>query len=1228
MPYSISENLNTGSGYSISENIGNNNGYSISDNVVPQEMPVEVPVGIDKQTYIDLDKIFEEYGGRYKLTKEKILADPRLMDIVRSSLEARYMPGGVLTKARRTAVGLAGGDFGGFSGRDYRSMSDEKVFEIWQNWMRSFSGGQTVTTGNELAYGMNAPDEIKVQLGAAYKLFDDGMTNAIVGDGTLSEMGDAIWDYTKAAVYDPSTLLGLGLGKLITFGATKTTAQTARKLMLAAYKEAVKNGATKKFAIQQIGNAALKTLPLAFVDATIGAGTDVGYQMQLIDVGVQEEYSAAQTALSFAGAMVVIPTLSSLGASVKEFRRGPLKKTFLAFDEFEENFAKLGAQEAENILKVSVSENMDSIIKSVDENFGLIKGDTKNFLLWPEIKQKAKKKNIKIGKLNDAEALNAFYQYFWLGDPENGTKGFFQALQEAGFVAHPALIEKYGTITGVYANAITEFLPKGKAKEIVKQFEDNTGYKIEFADVLRDRNTGEVIVDKEGRAVLKTITKGDDVTASALGLTFADSVSKAGEALWLPSELGRLQKSGLSIKDAIDMAAGNLSKEDSPQRRQFFLSTYKRLLTSHLSTTGANLKGFTAMVSINNLADIVTGALNYSQGTFYKYGLNDFASAEKYFNEGYGNIFGSIRRGFDVISPDIPMEYAEMVFNLNPKVKEKLFRDVTGDGGVRESFEHFNLDKADIITNAAGKVLDAYTKGVQTITLVRLQDDLTKRWAFGTNLNQRIMSVYGVRPSEFFARPDVGLEMASSKFKEQVLDRAVFRTLRETASVNWSTLPTRNGFRAMAKTIENLTNTADNFGQGTLGFIFPFGSFLNTTIATMADYTGLNMLRTMHREITGKTADLADSTVVESMSKAAVGLSAISLGIPAARDRISQGLGFNADRKDDGSIEDRTYDWPISTIRLMSQMVAHGMGTSNDIKDFRLQNVPQDLFDELALQLGGQAVRDLDYASQSLLYFARELTQGNAQPLLDVLNGSYSTVVQGFTRHLEPINVVAGIVTDQNLNPNLREGDKLQNEIIKYVNNIPTLFSKENLAKDLPKKATPFRGKYFNPDIGKLILGIRTLEEPNIMEQLANAAGMKYWDVFKVTAPKSVQNQMNSIAQPFFESRAVEALKKYPNYFRMSQDRKEFVIAEISEAVKQDVFKVIEDGMPKSISIIRLLSNKNKKEVQNVIDFLNIDGVNKLDDVLDKKDSLGILLKIQSLVDIYDEIFYNEFNMD
>ena len=69
-----------------------------------------------------------------------------------------------------------------------------------------FLGPKTVTTANEIAYTMGASDDIKMKLGSGYKLFDM-MGNAFTGDGSWAEMGDAMWDYTKAAVYDPSTLL-------------------------------------------------------------------------------------------------------------------------------------------------------------------------------------------------------------------------------------------------------------------------------------------------------------------------------------------------------------------------------------------------------------------------------------------------------------------------------------------------------------------------------------------------------------------------------------------------------------------------------------------------------------------------------------------------------------------------------------------------------------------------------------------------------------------------------------------------------------------------------------------------------------------------------------------------------------------------------------------------------------------------------------------------------------
>ena len=162
-----------------------------------EDQPVYVPVELDETAYEDLDKIFATDYDNKRLTKEQILNDRRFVNVIRNNLTARYTPGDALTRARRVGVGLAGGDVGGIYGRDYMNMDAERLFEIWQNYQRSFSAGQTVTVGNEIAYSMNASDDTKVKLGAGYKLFDQ-MTNAFTGDGSWAEMADATWDYAKA----------------------------------------------------------------------------------------------------------------------------------------------------------------------------------------------------------------------------------------------------------------------------------------------------------------------------------------------------------------------------------------------------------------------------------------------------------------------------------------------------------------------------------------------------------------------------------------------------------------------------------------------------------------------------------------------------------------------------------------------------------------------------------------------------------------------------------------------------------------------------------------------------------------------------------------------------------------------------------------------------------------------------------------------------------------------
>jgi len=1245
------------------------------------DAPPLIPLKLDNSSYEDLDSIFKEYNR--DLTKEDILADERLMEVIRSNLEARYTPGGVFTKGRRAAVGLGGGDIGGFSGRDYRAMEDEKVFEIWQNYQRSFAGGQTVTTANEIAYGMGADDNTKIKLGAGYKLFDQ-MTNAFTGDGSWSEMGDAIWDYTKAAVYDPSTILGFGIGKALSFGATKTSAIAARALMIKSYQEAIRKGATKATALKAIGQSVKKAVPFAIGDASIAAGTDVAYQMQLINVGVQEEYSGAQTGITALGAMVVIPTLVAAGATARELRKSALKKTFLSYTKFDADSLRLGPDEAEKLLKERVQENL--LIDNIDENFGVIKGDTKNFLSWNQLVDASEGRILQRGeRYTDSEVLNAFFTYFFRGDPTKNTGGYAEALKKAGFVVHESMIEKYGNKTAVYANAIN-FLSDDKVKSIVKKFEKDTGYKLKFYG--------------EGGKLVGS----DKVTAKSLESHLTKQTRQAGISLQIISNLEKFKKEGYNTKDAIGLLGairdaeasgitigsrvspidrGNIGtiqslegdsatvlfvnkktgaeqtktfklkdlkyvyskgekgkikrligvglKKEDPRRGQFVMSTYKRLLTSHLSTTGANVKGFASLVSLNTAADFFTAAVNLSQSGFYKIFMADDKAATKYFNRFKGSSAGAFRRGTDIISPDVPIGYADAVLELNPEIQSRLFRDVAGDGGVRDSIETFNLDRTLAPERMLWKTADGVTKGVQTLTLVRLQDDITKRWSFGTNVNQAIMREYGISPDKFFSKKDVGLEMASDRFKEMVLEKALFRTQRETASVNWSTLPGKEGLlaaRTWAKGVEIFSNKTP------FGFIVPFGSFLNTTVATMADLTAVNAFRFGIRKLTGNELDFATREGAEAVGKAVAGWSTIYLGIQSAdfisalggegggaRDRIKNGLAYNQDQLTDGSIADRKYDWPISTMRLLSQIAAHGMGDSNNPINFKIEEVPTDLLAELGVQIGAQSVRDLDRFGQSMIYASKALIDKDPKPLLDLVFGMGDRVIQGVTRPLDPVNQIIGIATDKNMNPNLKEGAGLQGQMMRYVNNI---FGD---TEDLSTKATATRGTAFTPDIGKQILGNRGLSNPNLVERMMNMAGQPYWEAIgRIDAPEKIRNTLKGIAAPIIEATSIKYLKLNPNYKDLPLKDKEKILETIRKESRSQMMEIFEEGMPKSMNIFRLLDRKNKKQIKNVMNFLGLEG--DLDDIMKEENPLPTLLKIQTLMDIYDDVFYGDLSLD
>ena len=1223
------------------------------------------------QEFINLELILKDYtdeNGETSLVKEQIINDPRLMEVLYQSLEARNQPsslaGAVYKGASSVSTGefLPGADTGAalFGPRDYRKMKKEDAFEMYQNYQRSFAGGQSVTTLNELTYVATSEDDIKAKLGAGYMLFDS-MDNAFTGEGSWPEMGDAIYDYIRAGLVDPATIFTVGLGKLFQFGTTKVGTTLARNAMISVYQQALKKGMTSTAARKVVSDVIVKSSAYTASEAVINMGIDVAYQNTLMDVGTQEEYSAAQTALAAAGAMIIPAAVifsKGVGAVRKKIETSDsgLLKSIAAYDEIDTNAMDLDASKAKTLIKNRVRTKY--LIDTISETFGKVKGDTRKFLGWSEIKAEAKGGiTLRKEEYTDDDAMNSFYKYFWFGSADGKRKGYFETLQEAGFVVHASMLQEKQIAIGATVSA-SDVKRIGKVIDVdfdtaTVQFKNtDTGeintsvYSLEGLKVIKPAKPGDVkrintvtgiygqamrFLDDKTAANLITRFESEtglslsniEKTSKGLSDHFIDRARAGGETLAISSQLASLNKKNFKAIEALKAMTPEM-EETNPKRLAFALSVYKRLLTSHPSTTGTNIRGFGQLVSINTLADVATGTINAGQAAWYKYFSKNAEEATKYFNRSQGSFLGAMRRGVAVFSPDLEIEYANRILELNPKAAEKLFRDIAGDGGANDSFKHFDLLNKDGKVPIGYKAADAITRGAQTIAMVRVQDQLTKLWSFSTNLNQAIMREYGMSPSKFYADPEqAAITMASDRFKTNVLEKATFRTLRETASVNWSTLPSQGFIRGAAKFIERSTNR--NLG----GFIVPFGSFLNTTLATAADLSGINAARTVLAKVTGRQPDFATQEGAEAFGKMAAGWTLLTMGMYGANgaiQRINEGLGWEQSRRDDGSIQDRKYDWPDSTIRVVTQILGHasqgGQLTPGQIlKGMALDpkmraEVPADLWRELALQVGGQAIRDLDDFGKSLLTFAKDWSDGK-----DVSESGQALLIElaarplsGLTRPLEPLNVAVGLYRDSNMLPDLRQGPKFLNQSLKYVNN---LFDGVGSSASLPQRNSPTKGPFKYSDTGKMVFGGRSSRENNLIESVLRSAGRPDWKTIRFNGPPEVKNYMDSLVYPYLNVTVRRAMKAYPDFFdprQTNQKEKEDIVDEILKQAKKLVLETVKNSnVPKSLELVRTLSGKPKDDVKKAMDLLQIEG--SLSDLLDQPDAVELLRKIEILLE-------------
>ena len=1103
-----------------------------------------------------------EAGG---LTKDKAMADPEVIESMRKGLDLRF---GSRSAIAGVATGLTGGATGGFG--SFASKTDEEIYETWQNWQRSFAGGQTVTTANEIAFAHNLKPEEKALLGEQYALFNKS-PNIFSDDVSWSEMFDGLGDYVKAGVFDPTTVLSFGVGRALGAGGGKVAAMAVKESAAVAYKAALKKGATEA-AARVIEKKAARNL---FVKATVtnyakydavdfvsNVATDIVQQNYLIDLGVQEEYSASQTGVA-ALSSIMLPAIMGSSQAFSAFSKSAkAPKGLKQAVDVAELFKDMKGDKLEDALKARVN------IGSVESDIGLAAKNMQDnpdvYVKWSSAKEKAKSITKGLTELEDKELM--FIRSFLFGDPDGKTKGFVQSMSDSGLV----------------------YVPRGTDDNITNFLGDAIGWIDPKSTVITD------FVKTFQKAHGKTDAISKIKTPEHLMSFWKTRQSQVGSRLWDSKQSKFLLERNITESSTNSNLLNAVLREANPDEKskreqgKYILSLYKSVLTSHPSTTVLNLKGWSVTQAANTAADMVQGALELMTAPIAR-----VVGGEKLYQDmvqkGQASIFGSLRRGVNLLQPTDSIDKAAAYFELNPKILTELMSDMGGDSGAtagKETIKRFGLDP-----NAKINLKAESTRNfLQAVSGQKMQDELTKHLSFLSNLDLMIRREYGKSYNEFMSDPKLGfIEMNTPRYKKVVEANALDRTQREVFTKAWNTGSGRGMMKSSAQFMEKISSNEY------LGYLIPFGKFFNNSMAFMGDYSGINAVRYLTPTLRGNTSSNAGEELSQLVAKGVVGFTAVSLLAPEQLEGLNEGIRWNQERNSDGSISDKTYDFPESMFRLVARLVAHQQ------KD---GYVPKEIATEFVDTAVSQTFRQATDASETVYNLGTTLASGDmteAQRVaMDVALGAGSRIVSGFTRPLDLPNTVVKFAQGDFQEPDRNiSGDAFYEKtaFLKASRYTDEFFEFLGMgAEDVPRAASAVQPFGQVADGGKII-GFRGTAGNSVGEHALASVGRPSWKAFSWGNDPEFKNYMNRFVGPIFESLATQMMEKH-DFDNLSLPKRQFLVDEVLAAARKQALESMSYASPemelrdrlRKISGEKLKYAKDEMEISNPLDLLKEEG--------------------------------------
>ena len=1023
----------------------------------------------------------------------------------------------------------------------------QEIVDAYVNNMRKFNFGQSVVTLGEMAYLKNAKDTEKAAAAAAYSTFDS-MKGAFAEGTSGMEKLDAVYDYGRALIVDPINLVSLGIGKLLTGGATKAAVQVAKE---AVKKEGTKilkkQGATKasKQAVVEVerklmgkvienqavkgegydiaagafsqamkGIATKEALAVGVADTVAGVSMDAVYQAAQQEVGLQTEYNKVQGCLAAAGGMFGVGLSVALSKLTRSGDPDTDMLSAMLFDRANTQLAearKIAGDVGQTVKDLDLSGFQDSL-----------KGFKQGVEDFAEKVQRGSLMRL-LGTGQRVPKETQIRKAFYLGDKETGLKGLVDILAENG-VRNWTKRSDDDNFSN-WMMDLVKAMPKGVQADIDDAF----------------RNTlGKAVPDYNGKSLVQALDM--DAQAFSIAGQELNIVAQASKTLsYIPP--GETDKMLAKLVDAELPGMPERMRKAFGEKTGYLQRNFIRMLVTHPGTTALNLIGWQNASVLQSATDVLRGTL-YGGNAVVNTLMFNAPKAADYARKA-GLMFSLQKQKMsNLLDPSMTYQAFLDFAAYNPEAGKKMFKYLSGGIELEEAaqsagFTDFGklakeagVEGADRLTSKPG-IFEKAMDGLQTIYGVKAQDMLTKSQEFMYAIDKRMRVEYNVSYSEFINDPNLWSKMNGEKYAE-VVATATDDALRNVFSKSYG--GTEGPLQYVAKAIEDARKIP------VIGAMVPFGQFFNNTMAHMMDYTGVSLA---HKYLAGTTRDPMDL-----LTKSAIGMTFMGAMYAQEKEYLDEGLPLFTERSSDGALRNRTYDFPYSYYKAMGRMIAHVV---------RDGEVPLPLFQQFKDTFGlGQLTRQLGDSAKMAEGLILDIVTSEDPDVkgaaIKLVQSSAAMYASGYSRPLDPVNTIASLVKKgEYVTPDRKQGQEWLNNSVRYVDELLDAMDVYNKPEQKQTALTTSEGRV--PILR--LFGVREELAQSPIQELYNQAGMPQWSTNIRSNIKKPLNDINRVITPILNYEA-SAMMEQNRWKDASPEKRKKLISKVISDAKKQALEVLE----------------------------------------------------------------------